>query len=179
MKSDKRQTLGHFYTVECRDAYGNLKYREEFQNLVPLVGRNHYLDATLKSGNGSSVNAYAGIKGVGTILDSDKASNHPNWNFITSYDNNGFGMAAFLEFSAPSFGEIFLTEPGYVTFVLNDRVTVAGVVIWVGGDINKNPTNDTTAIFMGIADFSSPINTNELDQILITLSCSITPDFVN
>ena len=52
---------GH-YVVECRDAEGNLKWTEEFPNLVNAVGKQLLLDTLLRtSGTYTTVGPFLGL----------------------------------------------------------------------------------------------------------------------
>ena len=52
---------GHYY-VECRDANGNLKWTEEFPNLVVAVGKQLMLDTLLRtSGTYTTVGPFLGL----------------------------------------------------------------------------------------------------------------------
>ena len=51
-----------FYKVECRDAAGNLKWEEEFPNLVVAVGKQLMLDTLLRtSGTYTTVGPFLGL----------------------------------------------------------------------------------------------------------------------
>ena len=50
------------YIVECRDAAGNLKWEEEFPNLVVAVGKQLMLDTLLRtSGTYTTVGPFLGL----------------------------------------------------------------------------------------------------------------------
>jgi hypothetical protein len=53
-----------FYHVECRDAQGNLKWTEEFPNLVVAAGKQLLLDTLLKGSVYSVVGPYLGLTNV-------------------------------------------------------------------------------------------------------------------
>ena len=54
-----------YYHVECRDAQGNLKWTEEFPNLVVAVGKQLLLDTLLRtSGTYTTVGPYLGLTKV-------------------------------------------------------------------------------------------------------------------
>ena len=52
------------YHVECRDAQGNLKWEEEFPNLVVAIGKQLMLDTLLKGSSYSVVGPYLGFTKV-------------------------------------------------------------------------------------------------------------------
>jgi hypothetical protein len=54
---------GHYH-VECRDAQGNLKWEEEFPNLVVAVGKQLMLDTLLKGSSYSVTGPFLGLTKV-------------------------------------------------------------------------------------------------------------------
>jgi hypothetical protein len=54
---------GHYH-VECRDAQGNLKWTEEFPNLVVAIGKQLMLDTFLKGSSYSVVGPFLGLTKV-------------------------------------------------------------------------------------------------------------------
>ena len=54
-----------YYQVECRDAQGNLKWNDEFPNLVVAIGKQLLLDTLLRtSGTYTTVGPYLGLTKV-------------------------------------------------------------------------------------------------------------------
>jgi len=60
------ETMGieGYWHVECRDAQGNLKWNEEFPNLVVAIGKQLMLDTLLKGSSYSVVGPYLGLTKV-------------------------------------------------------------------------------------------------------------------
>ena len=70
------------YHVECRDKDGNLKWTEDFPNLVNAVGKQLMLDTLLVTASGyTRVGPYLGlISGSSpTFAASDTMSSHTGW----------------------------------------------------------------------------------------------------
>ena len=73
-------TLHHHYVVEAHDRNGNLKWREELDNLVTAEGKNKYLDATLKTGLASPAWYASLIKAASGSIDvADTMASHSGW----------------------------------------------------------------------------------------------------
>lgn len=74
------------YRIECFDRHGNLKWVDEFGNLVVTAGLNELIDKTFK---GSSYTAawYVGLTdGTPTFDAGDTMSSHAGWVEVTAYD---------------------------------------------------------------------------------------------
>ena len=77
--------LKNHYTFECRDAEGNLKWTEEFTNIVPDAGVNDVLDKYLK-GSAYTAAWYVGLCAASpTTAASDTMASHAGWTEVTGY----------------------------------------------------------------------------------------------
>ena len=73
-------TLHHHYVVEAHDRDGDLKWREEVDNLITTEGKNKYLDACLKTGLASPAWYVSLIKAASGSIDvADTMASHPGW----------------------------------------------------------------------------------------------------
>lgn len=95
---------GH-YTVECRDASGNLKWSDGFENLVTTAGKNDALDKYLA---GSSYTAawYIGLissasYGAGPAA-GDTSASHAGWTEDVAYSQGARPTASFAAASSGS-----------------------------------------------------------------------------
>lgn len=168
MEENRKSTLGHHYDVKCYDINGRLKWKESFNNLVPLQGRNHYLDATLKTGVTDPL-CFIGLKDAGTIADTDTPASHPGWNYVTEYSipENPFPVSNTFVPGTISNGSVAAST---VTFNMNGTATVGGA--WL--IYNDNSPNPPSGIFLGIGNFPSAHSVFIGDQIQLTITCSIT-----
>lgn len=85
------------YTVECRDADGNLKWRDECQNLVFNAGKQDALDKYF-AGSAYTAAFYLGLVDGGstpTYNAADTASSHAGWTENQGYSNSTRPAAAF------------------------------------------------------------------------------------
>jgi hypothetical protein len=76
------------YHVECRDANGNLKWTEEFPNLVNAFGKQLMLDTLLRtSSTYTTTGPYLGLIGTTspTFAASDTMTSHGGWTEFTAY----------------------------------------------------------------------------------------------
>ena len=151
------------YKFECFDKRGRLKWEEEVENLVVTVGRNKYLDATLKTGLTSPA-WYVGLKGAGTPAAADTMASHTSWAEITPYSN-----AARPAFTPGTIADGSVNNSGSrATFNVNAATTVYGG--FMADDSTKAGTAGT---LLGAADFASARAIESGDTLYVTITCSI------
>lgn len=84
LQGDSKIT-GH-WSVICRDPQGNVKWTEEWDNLVTNEGLNYALDSAL-SGGTPITTWYVGLtQGSPTAAAADTMSSHAGWTEQTGYD---------------------------------------------------------------------------------------------
>ena len=143
---------GGVFTLECRDAEGNLKWSNEIHNLVVNVGLQ---DMNAKYFTGSSYTAawYIGLYGAASSNNpaaSDTASSHAGWTEITPYSN--------ATRPACTFGVPTTADPSVATnsaspaaFTINATATVGGAFL-----ISNSTKGGTTGILFSASDFAAP-----------------------
>lgn len=142
------RVMKNFFRVECVDKYGNIKWLEEFSNLVVDVGLDDSLDKHLK---GSTYTAawFVGLSDSSpTIAAGDTMASHVGWVDDVNYSNgtrptltlgsvssqsvdNSGSVAAFTIDGTTTFGGAFITDnntKGQATGILY------GVGAFTGGD---------------------------------------------
>jgi hypothetical protein len=75
------------YVAQCFDVHGNLKWEDEFDNLVTTQGKNHLLDTYL-GGSSYTAKVFLGIISTGSysaVAAGDTANSHTGWTEFTSY----------------------------------------------------------------------------------------------
>jgi len=90
------------YHVVCRDAEGNLKWEQEFPNLVNAVGKQLMLDTLLSGSAYTTVGPYLGlISGASpTFAASDTMTSHSGWTEFTNYTVSSSAVRGTAVFSA-------------------------------------------------------------------------------
>jgi hypothetical protein len=159
----EKLSVGHYYNVECYDKDGNLKWTDEFENIVVTSGRNHYLDATLKTGVAAPV-WYVGLKNTVDAVAADTIA------------SKGFTeITAYSEATRPVY------TPGTIAsgsvdnsaskaeFNINGTTTVGGAFL-----VNNNTKGGTTGILLGAGEFAADRAVISGDIIRVTVTCSIT-----
>jgi hypothetical protein len=122
------------YHVMCRDAEGNVKWEQEFPNLVNAVGKQLMLDTLLSGSAYTTVGPYLGlISGASpTFAASDTMTSHAGWTEFTNYTVSSSAVRGTASFaSATSTG----TTPTNVTSKTATAITytITGAGGTVGG----------------------------------------------
>ena len=148
--SSEHVTAGGFFTVECFDKDGNLKWKEENHNLVVNVGLQ---DMNAKYFTGSSYTAawYIGLYGAGasnTPAASDTMSSHAGWTEVTDYSQSTR--------PACTFGVPTTADPSVATnsaspasFSINGTTTVGGAFL-----TSNSTKGGTTGTLFSASDFT-------------------------
>ena len=154
--------ISHRYVFEAFDKDGNLKWREEVDNLVTTVGMNDMLD---KYYAGSSYTAahYLGLAGSGTKAAGDTMSSHAGWSEVTGY---AAATRPAITWSAASSGS--KAASGATSFSINATVTVAGA--FIATDSTKS---GTTGVLVGVTDFAAPRSLASGDTLNVTPTASL------
>lgn len=136
---------GH-YVVECFDENGDLKWREEIENLVTTAGKNDALDKYL-AGSAYTAAWYLGLVDGGsapTYNAADTASSHAGWTESTAYSNSTRPAPTFSAASAGS-----KATSAAVAFNINATATIAGVFL-----ISVSTKGGTTGVLYSCGSFS-------------------------
>jgi hypothetical protein len=110
---------GHYH-VECRDAQGNLKWTEEFLNLVVAIGKQLMLDTLLKGSSYSVTGPYLGLIGNSTTFSATDTMASHTWTEFINYTVGGSAVRGTAVFaSSTSTG----TSPSNVTSSTASSIT--------------------------------------------------------
>ena len=152
------------YKVECFDKHGNLKWVEEFDNLVVTAGLNAALTATLKT-IPSSVSWYVGLKGTGSVVAADTMASHAGWSTITPYSNATDPAWTPGSVSAGSVDN----SASKAVFNINASTTVYGCFLK-----DSSTKGAATGTLYGGGDFSASRAVVSGDTLNVTVTCSMT-----
>lgn len=138
----ERAALEGRYTVECRDADGNLKWSDVIENLVVNVGKNLALDTLLGGSAYTVTGPFMGLSSTGTSTATDTMVTKTGWVEVGGANAPTYsGARKTIAFSAASAGSKAST--GTYTFAMTGAGTVGGAFIVLGtGAVN---TIDSTA----------------------------------
>lgn len=159
----------HHYTVECYDKDGNLKWRDEFDNLVTTAGLNKYLDATLKTGLASPAWYVGLVTGPGsgtTFAAGDTMASHAGWTENTDYDEATRPALTLGSISAGSVNN----SASKAVFTMSAGVTIAGCFV-----ADNNTKGGTSGTLLGAGDFTGGDRAVVDNDVLnVTVTATIT-----
>jgi hypothetical protein len=169
------------YHVVCRDADGNIKWEEQFPNLVNAVGKQLMLDTLLGGSSYSVTGPYLGlISGASpTFSASDTMSSHGGWTEFTNYTVGGSAVRGTATFaSASSTG----TTPTNVTTAAATAIvytitggggTVGGCFLVLGSGASSTQSNTGGTLYSAGA-FTTAKVTTAGDTVSVTYSTTAT-----
>jgi hypothetical protein len=179
--ADESVGIAGYYHVECRDAEGNVKWTEEFPNLVNAIGKELMLDTLLKGSSYSVTGPFLGlIDGAGaTFAASDTMTSHSGWTEFVNYTVGGSGVRGTAVFaSATSAG----TTPANVTTSAATAITytitgaggtVGGCFLVLGSGASSTLSN-TGGTLYSAGNFATAKVTTAGDTVSVTYSTTAT-----
>lgn len=151
MSIEKAKASGK-YTVECYDKDGNLKWRDESQNLVVNAGL-QYMAGTALTSTTQITTWYIGLYGAGASnipAAGDTMSSHIGWTEVTAYSQANRPTATFA--AATNANPSVVTNSASVAvFSINGTTTVGGAFL-----TSNNTKSGTTGTLFSAADFQAP-----------------------
>lgn len=173
-QSDQMEVIGH-YRAECLDAQGNVKWVEDFDNLVTTQGKNHLLDHGL-AGPASAVTtrmSFINNSPTPAIVIGDNYQTHGGF---TELGSGVIATRGTPSYSAASAGAK-ATSAAVSASVIGTGV-VAGVAInlAVGTATNLGTVADTTAgyILYSAGTFATAKSVSNGDTLNVTYTTTLT-----
>jgi len=178
------ETMGieGYWHVECRDAQGNLKWNEEFPNLVVAVGKQLMLDTLLKGSSYSVTGPYLGLTKVSlTPAATDTMTTLVTTNAaeFTAYTVGGSAVRGTAVFaSSTSTGStpsnVTSSTASAITYTITGAGgTVYGCFLVLGSGASSTQSN-TGGTLYSEGNFSVAKTTTAGDTISVTYSTTAT-----
>lgn len=133
------------YRVSCLDAAGNVKWEDDFSNLVTTVGKNDLLDKYL-AGSGYTAAWYLGLvdgASTPTYAAGDTSASHAGWTESVVYSNSTRPAVSWNSASAGS------KASTATSFSINGSGTIAGAFL-----ISVSTKSGTTGILYSVGNFT-------------------------
>jgi hypothetical protein len=169
------------YHVVCRDAEGNLKWEEEFPNLVNAVGKQLMLDTLLSGSAYTTVGPFLGlISGASpTFAAADTMSSHSGWTEFVNYTVGGSAVRGTASFtSATSSGttpsNVTTKSASAITYTITGAGGTVGGCFLVTGSGAVNTQSSTAGTLYSAGAFSTAKVTTAGDTVSVTYSTTAT-----
>ena len=173
--------IAGYYHVECRDKDGNLKWAEEFPNLVNAVGKQLMLDTLLSGSAYTTVGPYLGlISGSSpTFLAADTMASHSGWTEFANYTVGGSAVRGTATFtSATSSGlspsNVTTKAANAITYTITGAGGTVGGCFLVTGSGASSTINNTSGTLYSAGAFTTPKTTTAGDTVSVTYSTTAT-----
>ena len=174
-------SMAGYYHVVCRDKDGNIKWEEEFPNLVNAVGKQLMLDTLLSGSSYTTVGPFLGlISGSSpTFLAADTMSSHSGWTEFTNYTVGGSAVRGTASFtSATSSGlspsNVTTKSAAAITYTITGAGGTVGGCFLVTGSGAVSTQSSTAGTLYSAGAFSTAKVTTSGDTVSVTYSTTAT-----
>jgi len=178
-----QETVGiaGYYHVECRDAEGNVKWTEEFPNLVNAVGKQLMLDTLLKGSAYTVVGPFLGLisGGSATFTAADTMTSHAGWTEFVNYTVGGSAVRGTAVFaSATSSGttpsNVTTSAATAITYTITGAGGTVGGCFLVTGAGAVSTQSSTAGTLYSAGNFATAKVTTAGDTVSVTYSTTAT-----
>ena len=157
--------IGGYFTIECKDSDGNVKWVDKAHNLFTDEGLDDILDIVFSDG-GQDATHYVGLKGAGAVLAADDLTTQANWTEFTDYTGT---RQIWVEAGVTS--QTITNTASPAVFPITGAGTVAGAFI-------TNVTSGTAGILFCAVDFTSSRTVGSGDTLNVVYELSAADDGV-
>jgi len=168
-----------YYHVECRDAQGNLKWNEEFPNLVVAIGKQLMLDTLLRtSGTYTTVGPFLGLINNSTTFAAADTMTSKTWTELTTYTVGGSAVRGTAVFAASSSSgttpsNVTTSTATAITYTMTGSATVYGCFL-VTGSGAVSTLSSTAGTLYSEGNFSTAKTVTSGDTVSVTYSTTAT-----
>jgi hypothetical protein len=169
------------YHVVCRDKDGNVKWEEQFPNLVNAVGKELMLDTLLKGVSYTVVGPFLGlISGASpTFAAADTMTSHGGWTEFTNYTVGGSAVRGTAVFaSATSTGttpsNVTTSAAAAITYTITGAGGTVGGCFLVTGSGASSTQGNTSGTLYSAGAFTTAKITTAGDTVSVTYSTTAT-----
>ena len=172
------EQAGHYH-VECRDANGNLKWEEEFPNLVVAIGKQLMLDTLLRGSSYTVVGPFLGLIGNSTTFAATDTMASHTWTEFTNYTVSSSAVRGTAVFAASTSSG---TSPSNVTSsaatAITYTITGAGGTVYgcflVTGTGAVSTQSSTAGTLYSEGNFATAKAVTAGDTVAVTYSTTAT-----
>jgi hypothetical protein len=169
------------YHVVCRDAAGNIKWEDQFPNLVNAIGKELMLDTLLSGTSYTTVGPYLGlISGASpTFTAADTMTSHAGWTEFINYTVGGSAVRGTASFSAAtSTGttptNVTTKTASAITYTITGAGGTVGGCFLVTGSGASSTLSNTGGTLYSAGAFATAKVTTVGDTVSVTYSTTAT-----
>ena len=167
------------YHVLCKDADGNIKWEEEFPNLVVAVGKQLMLDTLLKGSAYTVVGPFLGLIGNNTTFAAADTMSSNTWTEFTNYTVGGSGVRGTAVFgSATSTGSTPSNVTTSAASAITYTITSTGGTVYgcflVTGTGAVSTFSSTAGTLYSEGNFAASKTVTAGDTVAVTYSTTAT-----
>ena len=168
-----------YYQVECRDAQGNLKWNDEFPNLVVAVGKELLLNTLLRtSGTYTTVGPFLGLINNSTSYTAADTMTSKTWTELTTYTVGGSAVRGTAVFAAATStgttpSNVTSSTATAITYTMTGSATVYGCFL-VTGTGAVSTISSTAGTLYSEGNFSTAKTVTSGDTVTVTFSTTAT-----
>lgn len=168
-----------YYHVECRDAEGNLKWNEEFPNLVVAVGKQLLLDTLLRtSGTYTTVGPFLGLINNSTSFAAADTMSSKTWTELTTYTVGGSAVRGTAVFAASSSSgttpsNVTTATATAITYTMTGSATVYGCFLVTGAGA-VSTISSTAGTLYSEGNFATAKVVTSGDTVTVTYTTTAT-----
>jgi hypothetical protein len=165
-----------FYQVECRDAAGNLKWEEQFPNLVVAVGKQLMLDTLLRTSG--TYTTFLGLINNSTTFAAADTMISKTWTELTTYTVGGSAVRGTAVFGASSSSgttpsNVTTSTATAITYTMTGSATVYGCFL-VTGTGAVSTLSSTAGVLYSEGNFATAKTVTSGDTVSVTYSTTAT-----
>ena len=168
------------YHVLCHDENGNLKWEENFPNLVNAIGKQLMLDTLLRGSAYSVVGPYLGlINSGGTFAAADTMTSHSGWTEFTNYTVGGSAVRGTAVFAASTSSgttpsNITTSSAAAITYTITGAGGTVGGCFLVTGTGAVSTQSSTAGTLYSAGNFATAKAVTAGDTVAVTYSTTAT-----
>jgi hypothetical protein len=170
---------GHYHVV-CRDADGNIKWEDEFPNLVNADGKQLMLDTLLTGTSYTTVGPFLGlISGTGLTFAAADTLVTKTWTEFTNYTVGGSAVRGTASFSAATSSgttptNVTTKTASAITYTITGGGGTVGGCFLVTGTGASSTQGNTSGTLYSAGAFSTAKITTAGDTVSVTYSTTAT-----
>ena len=168
------------YHVVCRDAAGNIKWEDEFPNLVNAVGKQLMLDTLLSGTTYTTVGPFLGlISGTGLTFAAADTLSSKSWTEFINYTVGGSPVRGTAVFGAASSSgttpsNVTTKTASAITYTITGAGGTVGGCFLVTGAGAVNTQSSTAGTLYSAGAFATAKVTTAGDTVSVTYSTTAT-----